>query len=237
MIDKSTKFIDHTELKSVIIYWLKSHGTNIPDDAIFSIDSNGNVTITSSVEINYPPGSNNIPVVDVHPVVALTPGHAISQDPPFSCTGKSTMFGLNWDGSIDTGDNGQGFFGPNTRNETLIGASIPREILLFTFLEDDSWIKVGIDEAWKANSDILKTWVSNHKPLLTIDSSGNTLFNVPLVDAGPDATVHNSIDLTYLAAHKLNTKGDALATYSISVNGQLVEIKGWDFKNQKVIGS
>jgi hypothetical protein len=168
-------------------------------------------------------------------------GHMVTVDPPFSVTGRATMFGLNYNGSIDTGDNGMGFFMDpgtgktyNTRMQALRGCSLPREVMLSTFLSIDSWKTAGIDPIWARNSASVQEYVTRNKPLLTIDSGGKTAGNVPLVDAGPTAETHNSIDLTFAVAHELKTNGAALATYEILVADTPLEIKGWNFKTRQV---
>jgi hypothetical protein len=178
--------------------------------------------------------------VDQPPSPAVS-GPMVTVDPPFSVTGRATMFGLNFDGSFDPADNGIGFFTDpdtgrsyNTRNQGLKGCSLPREVMLSTFLSIDSWKTAGINRIWARNSASVQEYVTKNKPLLTIDSGGKTAANVPLVDAGPTAETRNSIDLTFFVAHQLNTKGAALATYEILVDGTPLEIKGWNFKSGQV---
>jgi hypothetical protein len=168
-------------------------------------------------------------------------GHTVTVDPPFSVTGRATMFGLNYDGSFDPADNGIGFFADpgtgrsyNTRNEALKGCSLPREVMLSTFLSIDSWKTDGIDRIWAQNAASVQDYVKKNKPLLTIDSAGKTAVDVPLVDAGPTAETRNSIDLTFFVAHQLKTNGEALATYEILVDGTPLEIRGWNFKTGEV---
>jgi len=178
---------------------------------------------------------------DGGPPPAVVPGHTVTVDPPFSVTGRATMFGLNYDGSHDPEDDGIGFFTDpatgrsyNTRNEALAGCSLPREVMLSTFLSIDSWKTDGIDRVWAHNSRSVQEYVNRNKPLLTIDSGGKTASDVPLVDAGPAAGTHNSIDLTFFVAHQLETEGEALATYELLVDGAPLEIKGWNFQTHDV---
>ena len=59
---------------------------------------------------------------------------------------------------------------------TLRGASIPREVLLSTFLGVDAWQKRGIDTIWDQYANDLEHWVLANQPTLDIDSGVNTPF-------------------------------------------------------------
>ena len=170
----------------------------------------------------------------VTPSDAPRPGHFVIEDPPISVTCFATMFGLNWDGSIDTQDNGQGFFGYDTRDKGLYGCSLPREVMLSTFGISDDWRSSPIGSVWAQHAGEVRSWVFEHKPLLTVDCLGHTLQNAPLVDAGPAAGTSNGMDLTYAAAHLLDTQGRALVTYKITINGTATSIKGWNFSTRRV---
>jgi hypothetical protein len=173
--------------------------------------------------------------------IAQTPGHAVTVNPPYSVTGRATMFGLNWDGTIDGSDNGIGFFtvpgtttNYNTRDTQIVGCSLPREVMLSTFLSIDAWKTYGIEQVWADNGSAVQKYVLDEAPSITIDSGGRTASGVPLVDAGPNADTGNAIDLTYFVAHELNTNGAALATYEILVAGNPLEIKGWNWTTGRV---
>ena len=166
------------------------------------------------------------------PAPGPTPGHMVTGNPPYSATGEATLFGLNYDGSQDTGDNGMGFFKDpktgqsyQTRSETLAGASLPREVMLSTFLGVTP--TSPIDTVWADYAGAIQDYVTKNDPLLTIDSGGKTAQNVPLVDAGPSAATGAALDLTYYVAHALETQGKALATYEILVGGKAIPIKNW----------
>jgi len=169
------------------------------------------------------------------------PGHNVTEDPPLSCTCLGTMFGLNWNGTIDQSDNGEGFFTDpatkkpfGTRDQKLVGASLPREVMLSTFGISDDWRSKSITEVWQENTAKVREFVSANNPLLTVDSGGHTLRDAPLVDAGPAAGTNNGLDLTYNSAHLLDTQGKALVTYKIVIAGQPVPIKGWLFDKRRV---
>ena len=219
--------------------------------------SNGNFTVIATFDDGVSEGIGNssgaaanpqagisgglVPVIQPAPPTAPAPGHMVTVDPPFSVTGRATMFGLNYNGTFDQSDNGIGFFKDpttgksyNTRNEGLVGCSLPREVMLSTFLSINSWKTVGIETIWARNGASVQNYVTAKRPLITIDSGGKTASNVPLVDAGPTAGTGNAIDLTFAVAHQLNTKGAALATYEILVDAEPVEIKGWNWNTRKV---
>lgn len=182
------------------------------------------------------PADNSVPS---NPSV---PGHNVQVDPPFSVTGRATIFGLEWSGAKDSQDNGLGFFKDpatehsyNTQDKKLQGVSLPREVMLSTFGLSDEWRTRGISAVWKEKAYELQKYVTLYQPTITIDSNGRSVAGVPLVDAGPSAYTKNAIDLTYATAHALYTEGDATATYMIvGKDGKPFEIKGWDFKLGKV---
>jgi hypothetical protein len=209
-----------------------------PDGTItisFSTDVPTTVTSAKDTAVVSPTGGTT---------TLSAPGHTVTENPPLSATGQATMFGLNWDGTIDQYDNGIGFFADPktgmpyvTRSTTLVGVSLPREVMLSTFLNIDVWQVKGIDRVWAAEAGEVQAYVTNNAPLITLDSGGLTVTDAPLVDAGPSAGTHNAIDLTYFVAHALNTQGAALATYRIDVAGKPLTIRGWDFETQRVLGS
>ncbi|MGA8658164.1 MAG: hypothetical protein WB586_18630 [Chthoniobacterales bacterium] len=181
----------------------------------------------------------------------VRPGHEVTEDPDLSCTTKATCFGLDYGtatddlGDMSRGKPLKGFFidpatGSNyvTHVKTVRGASIPREVLLSTFLGVDAWQTRGIGTIWDQYANDLEHWVLANQPTLDIDSGGKySILSVPIVDAGPSADTHNGLDLTYLASHDLATEGSAFCTYRIMVKGEVVPIKGWNFTNKRVIGS
>jgi hypothetical protein len=224
----------------------KQSNGNFTVIATFDDGVGGGIADSSGVAANPQAGSNPVHVPVDQPAspsapVPASPGHMVTVDPPFSVTGRATMFGLNYDGSRDQSDNGIGFFRDhttgrpyNTRDEGLVGCSLPREVMLSTFLSIDTWKTVGIDPIWARDGSNVQNYVTTNRPLITIDSGGKTASNVPLVDAGPTAGTGNAIDLTFAVAHQLGTKGAALATYEILVDARPVEIRGWNWKRRKV---
>jgi hypothetical protein len=236
------------ELKAAVGQYLVSLGHPVATTDSFVLNPDGTVTveiaqespaaILSPKEVDSTIQPVKTPTV---PTSGLQQGHWVTLDPPYSVTGSGTMFGLDWDGGIDAGDNGEGFFHDpatgksyNTRVKTLEGVSLPREVMLSSFLHVDLWDTDGITPIWPKYASMLRQWVDGNKPLLTIDSGGNSVTSQPLVDAGPTAETDNAIDLTYATAHALNTHGKAACTYMIQVAGKPVEIRGWNSKLGKV---
>jgi hypothetical protein len=201
-----------------------AYGTKALQEALQTLYPNATVVVSDA-----PPAPAPVPAPA--PEVP-SPGHMVTGNPPYSATGEATIFGLNYDGSSDTGDNGQGFFKDpktgqayQTRSETLAGASLPREVMLCTFLGLTT--TAPINTVWGQHASAVQDYVTKNTPLLNIDSGGKTAENVPLVDAGPTKATGAALDLTYYVAHALETNGKALVTYEIRVGGQPIEIKNW----------
>jgi hypothetical protein len=248
-------------LKSVLVGWLTSRGIYVDAAATFEIDSSDNVTVTitnapvapavsghgpiigtTPPPVTSPPATLAPVVSPIPPISTTTPGHLVQVDPPFSITGQATEFGYK-----DTTDNGLGFFYDpatgkpyQTNNDVIRGVSLPREVLLSTFLKIDSWKTEGIISVWSRNEDLLRQWVDGNKPLVTIDSGGKSAADLPIVDAGPSAGTDNAIDCTGKIAMELRPTGadptqfKQLATYMIVVAGAPIPIRGWDFSHGKV---
>lgn len=181
-----------------------------------------------------PPVNSNPPLVPVP--IQPTAGHMVQVDPPYSVTGPATEFGYN-----DPQDNGEGFFYDpetnkpyQTNNTNIRGVSLPREVLLSTFLKIDSWKTDGITDCWSRNASMLRQWVNGNKPKVTLDSGGKSAVDLDIVDAGPKASTKNAIDLTHEISVELNTKGNALATYVVTVGGIPMKIRGWDWDTNQV---
>jgi hypothetical protein len=159
--------------------------------------------------------------------------------PPNSATGVACSFWLNYDGSIDTSDNGLCFFiDPttgcqyNAQNTNLVGCALPRGVLLYTFLAIDSWKTLGIERVWQKYASSVVQYVLANRPLIRLSSGGKTISNIPLVDV---CFVEGfAIEVTYPLARELNIKGKTLATYEIFLDGTPIEIKGWNWETQEV---
>jgi hypothetical protein len=150
-------------------------------------------------------------------------------------TGRSTVFGLNYSGSIDTGDNGQGFFGYNTRNKALLGVSLPVSVLDGTLgafggkVADLGSRAVEIRPGKYLVPSVAHDIKSGRFQVRVTNKAGKQIV-ASIVDVGPAAWTGNAIDLTYGAARALETHGDATVTYEMLDNGEPIEIKGWPAK-------
>lgn len=212
-----------------VINWDKL-GYSFPPDAELS------VVIDEGPDT--PPPLKPPPPVVVAPPVDGTVGHMVTANPPYSATGIDTEFGYR-----DPGDNGIGFFtDPSTGrpyltdNITLVGISLPREVLLSTFGISEEWRSISIDTAWAKHAKALRTYALGHTIRANVDGGGYSLRQIPLVDAGPKAGLASKalVDLTYGAALALHTGGKALCTFELIIDGAPAELKGINFEKQVV---
>jgi hypothetical protein len=111
--------------------------------------------------------------------------------------GIATVFGLDYDGKIDSQDNGIGAFGQKTANKQIEGVSIPFGTALQWFGKD------------------YRNYIRKNKPLVEITNNMGKTVRVPIVDLGPAAWTKNDLDLTYKTARDLQTKGKATVTYRL----------------------
>jgi hypothetical protein len=148
--------------------------------------------------------------------------------PPYSVTGPATWWGINPNGSNDTGDvdahgkNLLGAFGDNNHTEQIIGGSIP--IIMF-----QNTIGKG---------DAIYEAVSDRKYTLDVIShvTGKHFTMVGITDLGPAARLKRPLDLTYAANKMLgHTSGTNLCTLWITGPDGIMEIKGWSWENGEVI--
>lgn len=251
---KVTYQLEPDDLKAALIAWMATRGTPISLSDEFDVTASGVVTIVASnaptietdavaapitpiaAPVVSPIATSPIVVSPIAPISTTSPGHMVAVDPPLSVTGQATEFGFN-----DPTDNGLGFFYDPatgkpyaTNNDVLRGVSLPREVLLSTFLKIDSWKTEGITDVWSRNGSMLRQWVDGNEPLVTIDSGGKSCANLPIVDAGPTAGTGNAIDLTGAVTKELGTNGKALATFMIVVAGAPIPIRGWSWETGKV---
>jgi hypothetical protein len=236
---KTTYELTPAELKIIIKGWMKSAGISVYANDTFDIGPGASITISVESPI---PGETVTPVTP--PVVPATPGHMITANPPMSATGQMTQFGYQ-----DPGDNGIGFFtNPatgqsfDTNNATVMGASLPREILMSTFHISDDWRIPSLSDAntsivWGNHAGAVRQYALDHKVTVNIDSGGLSARSITLMDAGPEAIgphgvcIGNVLDCTYALAHQLNTQGKALGTVEVLVDGVPVPILGWNAVN------
>jgi hypothetical protein len=156
---------------------------------------------------------NGVVTLD-HPLVAAAP---IPSAPPVNtvCTGEATMFALNWNGSVDRGDNGLGAWGTHTANKTLLGCSLPEGVLIAS---------CGLTGTWQANVGKVGAYLKAHSVQAAVTRNKQTVL-CDIVDAGPSRSTHNCIDLTYAVAHQLQTNGKAVVSYQLLADGKPIEIK------------
>ena len=146
-------------------------------------------------------------------------------DPALGIKCISTIFGLNYDGSIDRGDNGVGAFeNPKTgrlyrtANESIIGVSIP-----IPFYEE--------------TPNLSRSDVENGLATVTIqDQNGEYYFNLPVVDLGPGKNGHlirgtdgpHLLDRTYALCQLMKALDNVAITYWIIKNGEPYKVLGQD---------
>lgn len=140
-----------------------------------------------------------------------------------SVTGRATTFGLDYSGSRDGGDNGEGAWGAKTANKEIVGVSLPEGVMLATF---------GFTGTWKENGVKVGRYLHENEIQVEVSRNGKTIA-ADVVDAGPARTykgklLHNAIDLTYALSHALETNGDAVVTYQIIKGHKPMVILGWD---------
>jgi hypothetical protein len=192
-----------------------------------------------SAVVMAPDGSVTITVTHGEAVVPVGPGSIDVIPPPsagttipltpYSLTGKATWFGLNPDGSDDRGDvdskghDLKGAFGDETHNKTIVGISIPIPIFHATIGRGDE-----VYEDVKARRYLFDVYCPQTRKHAT---------DVWLVDLGPSASLNRTADMTYGLATMLGLKDDAIVTWWVTdtKTGKVLEIKGYDFQNKKVM--
>jgi hypothetical protein len=117
----------------------------------------------------------------------------------------STTFGLNPDGSIDTQDNGQGFFGYNTRDKGLVGFSLPPDL---------------VKQVYGSRQNALAAYQKNGPMILHVTNPATgAVVDGPVVDIGPGAGPVSrgvGLDSTYAATKALGLTGKDPVQYSIA---------------------
>src|SRR5271165_6523079 len=133
--------------------------------------------------------------------------------------GRQTVFGLNYDGSLDQQDNGQGFFADpttgkpyNTRNPALVGASLNTGLFNGT-----------IGDRYDPN---IQAAVSRGDYRVKIIKDNGETATIPMVDSGPAGWTGNAVDLTKGAADMLHIRDNSVLYYQVvDKNGNPVPIK------------
>lgn len=181
-----------------------------------------------------PDGSVTVTVMHGEAVVSASAGPTSVPGPtiplePLSLTGKATWFGLNPDGSDDRGDMDnkghdlKGAFGDETHNKTIIGISIPIPIFHATIGRGDEVYEEVAARRW-----LFDVYCPQTKKHAT---------DIWLVDLGPSASLNRTADMTYGLATMLGLKNDAIVTWWVTdtKTGKILEIKGYDFVNKRVL--
>lgn len=144
------------------------------------------------------------------PQAFTIPGDAREMDWSNFKFGPATTFGLNYNGSIDQKDNGQGAFGHNTRDPRLVGASIAIPDLKRTF--GDGVVILQPDGSYKTDPRFAEA-ARNGDIQVQVVSPDGKIIQMPMVDVGPGAHTHNRIDLTYAASRLFRTQGKTILGY------------------------
>jgi hypothetical protein len=175
------------------------------------------------------------PYNSLEPVASPNPSLAVASNapariipvPPYAVTGMGTWFGLNPNGSNDTGDvnaegeNLLGAFGDDCHNKTIVGLSIP--ILIF---------RATIGATTTDYADVRK-----RRYLFDVfcHATGKHATGVWLVDLGPNASLNRPLDMTYALGTMLGLKTNGICTWwcTDTQTKEILEIKGWDFVHGK----
>jgi len=114
---------------------------------------------------------------------------------------SSSVFGLNYDGSIDTQDKGKGAWGANTRDPSLKGVSLPEDVIRKN---------IG-DPKDPATRSAINS--GNYQVEVTTGQGRTGLY--PVVDMGPAPWTGKGIDLTYGTAKDLGLKDNSYVHYQL----------------------
>jgi hypothetical protein len=117
-------------------------------------------------------------------------------------TGKSTVFGLNYDGSVDREDNGRGAFGYNTRDPLLVGVALPINMVKRTLKDYVTDPKVFKD-------------IQDGKYKVRVTTEDGRSIDAKIVDVGPAEWTGAAIDLTYGATKALGLNDNTNVSYQI----------------------
>jgi len=113
----------------------------------------------------------------------------------------SSIFGLNYDRSVDTQDNGKGAFGANTRDPNLKGVSLPEKFIREHIGDTtDPTVRAAITSG-------------EYQVKVTTASGRSGLY--ALVDQGPAEWTGKGIDLTYGATRDLGINQNTAVHYQL----------------------
>ena len=168
------------------------------------------------------------------PVIPPKPTNTVQ--PPFGILMTlMSIFALQWDGKTkDPGDNQRGAWGADTSSPEMLGCALPITVIRDTFGgTTPDHIKGNTVEAYS-------------------HLTNKTVSNIDIVDEGPAAWTHRGIDglwqlhkqlghidygLSHYGHYSEWPAGFYVAYWINSPDGHPIEIKGWDFHKERVIGS
>jgi hypothetical protein len=146
-------------------------------------------------------------------------------DPTLGIKCVATIFGRNYNGSVDRGDNGIGAFQNaktgrfyKTTDENLVGVSIPIPF-------------------YELTPNMSRADIESQAVTVTIqDANGEYYFNLPIVDLGPGlhgclikaSDGPHLLDRTFGLCALMKSHDDAPVTFWIMRGGQPYAIKGQD---------
>lgn len=144
-----------------------------------------------------------------------------------SFTGNATTFGLqpnalvNDDGTVDSKyfdpqDKGETAFGFNSRDPNLRGVSLPIDV-----------IKQSIGD-YTRNPQIFNAIKNGQYKVAVTNPQTGQVKIVNIVDAGPDQSTGNAIDVTYRTQIELGFNGKSPASFQIiAPDGSTIPLKGY----------
>jgi hypothetical protein len=205
---KAQFLISHEEA----LAWLKTKGIDASQ-----LDFTIEVLPGAIVQVTQPVSLVSPVVVEPPAVKPITPPvGAFPIDPKFFVNTLATIFGLNYDGSIDAGDNGEGAFVDlstaepySTRDPKLVGCSIPIPMFREMLGGDKQAVSAGK----------FKVWIEGFAQ------------HVQIVDLGPgrDGKLLEDryLDRTYGLCKAMGSTNNIRVNYAvIGPDGRPMEIKG-----------
>lgn len=202
--------LDSDELKAAISAWLLAEGYRAASTSPMTLSADGIVT------------------VDIGSVVGqgATPAAASSPDPgaPYSLKCIATHFGYN-----DPGDDGNGAWGTNTNNTTVVGVAVPIPILIATLGG------VTVDHIKGYTVSVICLDTGKFKPTIDIvdDGPGDSVDGQHGLLVGKNGVLH-ALDMTAGLCAQLGVKYDPVSGGSNVVwwicdpSGKPVAMKGLD---------
>lgn len=220
-------------------------------DAAGSVQPSGSGDLRPGLGVPAPPAAVGSSPDDLKPAGSAVPAQVTPiPQAPFSATGNASVFGRGYKGEDDSGDlepdgkDSTGFFfdpatGKNfeTHNAVLIGASLPREILLSTLLGVEDWRTQPVRDVFAKHGHLIQKAITDAKLVVTVHDfkTSMTADSIPLVDVGPSAEVNKLLDRTLGLCNLMNSHDDShVAVWIHGPDKKPLALKGWLFDAQKV---